>query len=37
VAASLSGSRIDGLISLAMAIGVAPLQAKPIDIEALIV
>ena len=31
-----STARIDGLISLAMAIGVAPLQAKPIDVECLI-
>jgi phage terminase large subunit-like protein len=31
-----SSARIDGAIALAMAIGVAPLQAKPIDIEALI-
>jgi phage terminase large subunit-like protein len=31
-----SVGRIDGLVALAMAVGVAPLQAKPIDIEALI-
>jgi phage terminase large subunit-like protein len=31
-----SSGRIDGLVALTMAIGVAPLQAKPIDIEALI-
>jgi phage terminase large subunit-like protein len=31
-----STSRIDGLVALLMAIGVAPLQAKAIDIEALI-
>jgi len=31
-----SSARIDGAIALAMAIGVAPLQTKPIDIEALI-
>ena len=31
-----STSRIDGLVALVMAIGVAPLQAKPIDIETLI-
>ena len=31
-----STAKIDGLVALAMAIGVAPLQAKPIDIEALI-
>jgi hypothetical protein len=31
-----STGRIDGLVALTMAIGVAPLQAKPIDIEALI-
>ena len=29
-------SRIDGLTALLMAIGVAPLQAKPIDLETLI-
>jgi phage terminase large subunit-like protein len=28
--------RIDGLVALAMAMGVAPLRAKPIDVEALI-
>ena len=31
-----SVGHIDGLVALTMAIGVAPLQAKPIDIEALI-
>jgi len=31
-----SSGRIDGLVALTMAIGVAPLQAKPIDVEALI-
>ena len=31
-----STGKIDGLVALAMAIGVAPLQVKPIDIEALI-
>ena len=31
-----SNARIDGLVVLTMAIGVAPLQVKPIDIEALI-
>jgi len=31
-----SSARIDGAVALAMAIGVAPLQAKPIDIEDLI-
>ena len=31
-----STAKIDGLVALAMAIGVASLQAKPIDIEALI-
>jgi phage terminase large subunit-like protein len=31
-----SSGRIDGLVALTMAIGVAPLQVKPIDIEALI-
>jgi phage terminase large subunit-like protein len=31
-----SRGRIDGLVALTMAIGVAPLQAKPIDVEALI-
>jgi phage terminase large subunit-like protein len=31
-----STAKIDGLVALAMAIGVAPLQAKPIDIDALI-
>jgi len=31
-----STARIDGLVALTMAIGVAPLQVKPIDIEALI-
>ena len=31
-----SVGRIDGLVALAMAIGVAPLQVKPVDIEALI-
>ena len=31
-----SSGRIDGLVALTMAIGVAPLQPKPIDIEALI-
>jgi phage terminase large subunit-like protein len=31
-----STAKIDGLVALAMAIGVAPLEAKPIDIEALI-
>ena len=30
-----SSGRIDGLVALTMAIGVAPLQPKPIDIEAL--
>jgi phage terminase large subunit-like protein len=31
-----SSGRIDGLVALTMGIGVAPLQPKPIDIEALI-
>jgi hypothetical protein len=31
-----SVGRIDGLVALALAIGVAPLQATPIDVEALI-
>ena len=31
-----STAKIDGLVALTMAIGVAPLQAKPIDLEALI-
>jgi phage terminase large subunit-like protein len=31
-----STGKIDGLVALAMAIGVAPLQVKPIDVEALI-
>ena len=31
-----SVGRIDGLVALAMAVGVAPLQVKPIDIDALI-
>ena len=31
-----SSGRIDGLVALTMAIGAAPLQPKPIDIEALI-
>ena len=31
-----SSGRIDGPVALTMAIGVAPLQPKPIDIEALI-
>jgi hypothetical protein len=31
-----STAKIDGLVALTMAIGVAPLQAKQIDIEALI-
>jgi phage terminase large subunit-like protein len=31
-----STARIDGLVALLMAIGVAPLQVKPIDVEALI-
>jgi phage terminase large subunit-like protein len=31
-----STAKIDGLVALAMAVGVAPLQPKPIDIEALI-
>ena len=31
-----STGRIDGLVALAMAVGVAPLQVKPIDVEALI-
>jgi len=31
-----SAGRIDGLVALAMAIGAAPMQAKPIDISALI-
>src|SRR5262245_23085920 len=31
-----STAKIDGLVALTMAIGVAPLQVKPIDIEALI-
>ena len=31
-----SVGRIDGLVALAMAIGVAPLQVKPIEVEALI-
>jgi phage terminase large subunit-like protein len=29
-------SKIDGLVALTMAIGVAPLEARPSDIEALI-
>jgi hypothetical protein len=31
-----SNGRIDDLVALTMAIGVAPLQQKPIDLEALI-
>ena len=31
-----STAKIDGLVALTMAIGVAPLQVKPIDVEALI-
>ena len=31
-----STAKIDGLVALTMAIGVAPLQVRPIDIEALI-
>ena len=31
-----STGRIDGLVALAMAVGMAPLQVKPIDIDALI-
>jgi hypothetical protein len=31
-----STAKIDGLVALTMAIGVAPLQTKAIDIEALI-
>ena len=31
-----STGRIDGLVALAMAIGAAPLQVKPVDIECLI-
>ena len=31
-----STGRIDGLFGLAMAVGVAPLQVRPIDVEALI-
>jgi hypothetical protein len=31
-----SSGRIDGLVALTMAIGVAPLQPKSIDVEALI-
>ena len=31
-----STGRIDGLVALAMAVGAAPLQVKPVDIEALI-
>jgi hypothetical protein len=31
-----SVGRISGLVALAMAVGVAPLQGKPIDVEALI-
>jgi len=31
-----STAKIDGLVALTMAIGVAPLQAKRIDIETLI-
>ena len=31
-----SNGRIDGMVALTMAIGVAPLQAAPVDIEALI-
>ena len=31
-----STGRIDGMVSLAMAVGVSPLQGKPIDIEALV-
>lgn len=31
-----STGRIDGLVALAMAIGVAPLQVKAIDVETLI-
>ena len=31
-----SSGRIDGLVALTMAMGVAPLQVKPVDIEALI-
>ena len=31
-----STGRIDGLVALAMALGVAPLQVKPVDVMALI-
>jgi phage terminase large subunit-like protein len=31
-----STGRIDGMVALTMAIGVAPLQAAPVDIEAMI-
>ena len=31
-----STGRIDGMVALAMAMGVAPLQAKPVDIDTLI-
>jgi len=31
-----STAKIDGLVALTMAIGVAPLEARPVDIEALI-
>jgi phage terminase large subunit-like protein len=31
-----SVGRIDGLVALAMAIGVAPLQVTPIDVRAMI-
>ena len=31
-----SVGRIDGLVALAMAIGVAPLQVTPIDVTAMI-
>ena len=31
-----STGRIDGMVALAMAMGVAPLQAKPVDIETMI-
>ena len=31
-----SRGRIDGTVALLMAVGVAPLQSQPIDVEALI-
>jgi hypothetical protein len=36
VAAPARRRRIDGLVALAMAIGVAPLQVTPIDVTAMI-